>query len=62
MPAETDRQRRAAGAEYGRRKEGVPPQKKGHVSRPFGGAKVETLRDFASKPDKHAGQRKRGRD
>lgn len=46
MPSKTPRQRRAAGAELGRRRAGVKPSK----SRPFGTAKVKDLRDFARKP------------
>ena len=48
MPAKTPRQRRAAGAELGRRRAGAGKSK----TRPFGTAKTEDLRDFARKPRK----------
>lgn len=46
MPAVSERQRRAAGAELARRLAGLAPDKK----RVFGTALVEDLRDFARKP------------
>jgi hypothetical protein len=47
MPAKTSRQRKAAGAELGRRRRGVKRQKK--ATRPFGSASTKTLRDMAKK-------------
>ena len=45
MPAKTEKQRKAAGAELGRRRKGAKPSKK----RPFGTAKTKDLKDFARK-------------
>ena len=48
MPAETEKQRRAAGAELGRRRRGV----KGGKKRAFGTASTKQVRDFAKKRKK----------
>lgn len=48
MPSVSEKQKKAAGAELGRRKEGAGKSK----SRPFGTAKTKDLKDFASKPVK----------
>lgn len=45
MPAKSERQRKAACAEYGRRKSG----KKGGKGRAFGTAKTKDVRDFCKK-------------
>jgi len=45
MPAKSEKQRKAAGAELGRRRSGAKKSKK----RPFGTAKTKDLRDFARK-------------
>lgn len=47
MPAKSESQRRAAGAELSRRKKGVKRDKKSR--RAFGGATLKELRDFARK-------------
>lgn len=47
MPAETERQRRTAGAELARRRRGIKKQKK--PTRPFGSISMKELREFSSK-------------
>jgi hypothetical protein len=47
MPAKSQSQRRAAGAELARRKKGIKKQKK--ATRPFGTASIAKLKEFASK-------------
>lgn len=44
MPHQSERQRRAAGAELGRRRGAKKRKRKG---RPFAGATIQQLRDFA---------------
>ncbi len=46
MPAKTPKQRRAAGAELGRRRKG----QRGGKKRPFGTASTATVKKFARKP------------
>jgi hypothetical protein len=48
VPPKTEKQRRAAGAELGRRRRGVS----GGKGRAFGTASVSDVRDFAKKPKK----------
>lgn len=45
MPAKSEAQRRAAGAELSRRRKGLKKSK----SRPFGTASIKELEEFASK-------------
>jgi len=45
MPSKSPSQRKAAGAELARRKNGTKRQKK--ATRPFGSAKLKDIRDFA---------------
>lgn len=47
MPAKTEKQRKAAGAELGRRKSGAKPQSK--ATRPFGSATTKQVKDYARK-------------
>jgi len=47
MPAKSQSQRRAAGAELARRRKGVKKQKK--ATRPFGSASIAKLKEFAGK-------------
>lgn len=49
MPAKSEEQRRAAGAELARRRRGVKRQKKGSETRAFGSASERTLIEFARK-------------
>lgn len=57
MPAKSAKQRRAACAEYGRRKRGMKPSK----GRPFGTAMMGDLRDFCRMKPNTKRHRKRGR-
>lgn len=47
MPAKSESQRKAAGAELARRAKGAKKQKK--ATRPFGSATKKQLKDFARK-------------
>ena len=47
MPAKSSKQRRAAGAELGRRKKGAKRQKK--ATRPFGSASTAVVKKYARK-------------
>lgn len=51
MP-ETERQRRAAGAELARRRKGVKKLKKATKARPFDDASLRVLREFTRGPVK----------
>lgn len=49
MPAKSEAQRRAAGTELRKRKQGTKRQPKGRETRPFGSATQKQLKDFARK-------------
>jgi len=57
MPAVSDKQRKAAGAELGRRRRGFKKNKK----RAFGTASIKQLRDFARKGMRRAFKSRLGR-